>query len=366
MKFCRSLACSIAALVPAISHSDATLYGIVDAYVQALDGTSRLARLQSGGSAASRFGIRGQEDLGGGLAVRYTLESGLQLDDGSIFHGSAFWGRQVWVGLSGPWGQVTAGRQYSSTYFAVSEFSAFGLNPAGPSTGVIGGFAGGYEPVRGAAGNVAPAAGATGSGGPARLNNSLRYESPFWQNLQLSVAYGAGEQSGGTTDTRVLDLGLRYSNGQLQAFVSVLSDQVKLGGVKTTDVTVSTLSATYSWGPWRALGGVMVVDDGRIAAEDGRGYWIGADWRNGRHVLRAQWVQNKPRYGVDNKTNAAGVGYSYEFSRRTQLYGSLTRFDNDAMAGAGLGRFNAIVPSGLTRIADNKITEMVIGVRHSF
>jgi predicted porin len=81
-------------------------------------------------------------------------------------------------------------------------------------------------------------------------------------------------------------------------------------------------------------------------------------------VFKAQFLQNKAKQGEDNRTNAYGVGYQYNFSKRTALYSSLTFFDNGT--GTGEGRFNAVVPKGLTTTADNDITEFMLGVRHAF
>jgi predicted porin len=132
-------------------------------------------------------------------------------------------------------------------------------------------------------------------------------------------------------------------------------------------VAVTTLAAAVAFGEARALAGVMNVDDGRAANQDGRGYWIGADYRIGSHLVRAQYVLNDPRFGTDNESRAIGVGYQYDFTRRTALYGALTRFDNKADAGSGgLGRWHTSIPTGLTSLADNDITELVVGLRHLF
>jgi predicted porin len=148
-------AAALSTLNPARAQSNVTLYGIVDVFGQYLSGDTRNYRLQSGGISGSRFGVRGQEDLGDGLAAIFLLESGINLDDGTNGQ-NAFWGRQAYVGLrSTSWGQLSLGRQYSGLYVVATEFSEFS-NVAGPSTAVIGGF-GGYEPTRGsndsAAGN---------------------------------------------------------------------------------------------------------------------------------------------------------------------------------------------------------------------
>jgi predicted porin len=354
---------------PAMAQSSITIYGTVDAFGQSLHGAARQGRLQSGGLSGSRLGFRGTEDLGGGLRAFFVLESGLNLDDGSIGQGGTFYGRQALIGLTTAYGQISLGRQYSSLYTATSDFSIFSNSPAGPSTALIGGFGSGYEPVRGASNAASPpAAGATGNSGPARVNNSLRYETPAWRGFSASALYGAGEVAGAANDARLFDLGLRYTAAGFDVLFSYLDDKaVGTTAAQRTDAATATLAATYAWQPLRLAAGYLEFNDKRGANQDGRGYWIGADYSMGRQLLKAQYVENKPKFGNDNKSTAFGAGWTYALSKRTALYSSLTRFDNDAQAGSGgLGRFNGAIPAGVTSVGDNNITELALGIRHSF
>ena len=347
--------------------SNVTIYGVVDTYLQSVRGDSTLHRVQSGGLNSSRFGLRGTEELGAGLRAFYTFEAGVNADDGTSGQGGVLFGRQAFVGLrSERLGQVSLGRQYSSVYVATGEFSAFGNTGAGPNTSVIGGFAGGYEPVRGASGTgTPPAAGATGNGGPARVNNSVRYESPSIAGFRAGVLYGAGEVADATNDQRLIDLFVRYTVGTVDVIASRVTD--KAAGAAGTDATTTTLATALGVGRGRVYAGFANVDDGRAVNEDGRGYWLGGDYRMGAHLVRAQYVVNDPRSGSDNRTQALGVGYQFDLSRRTALYGSLTRFANQANAGGGgLGRWHSAVATGLTSTSSNDITEIAGGIRHSF
>lgn len=335
--------------------SQVSLYGILDANVQVLSGANTTTRVQSGGLQGSRFGVRGTEDLGGGLRAFFTLESGINLDDGTNGQG-AFWGRQAFVGLNTPYGQVSLGRQYGSLFGLSNEFSQFGNVGVGASTAVIGGF-GGYEPVRGSD------ASGTVNGGPARLNNSIKYETPDFNGFKAGALVGLGEVAGGTKETRVADIYGRYTKNGVDAMLSYVDDKNAAAGLQ-----VRTLSAAgaYSFGgAYRVLGGVISVDDRSAANIDGTGYWIGGDYRVGAHTFKTQYVQSKLDHAtLDGKTQALGVGYQYDLSKRTALYSSLTRFKND---GVGyIARAAGSLPAGVTSATDRNVTEFVSGIRHSF
>lgn len=351
----------------ALAQSSVTVYGIVDVFGQYLDGSSKTSRLQSGGQAGSRLGFKGAEDLGGGLKAFFTLESGFNADDGTLGQGGIMWGRQVFVGIGGQWGQLSAGRQYSSLDRMASVYSAFGNALSGPSTQTIGGFAGGYEPFRGAGPAASPpAAGATGNSGPYRVNNSIKYESPTWNGLTGSILVGLGEVAGGTNQNRLVNLEGRYTVEPVDVILFYISDKTNTtsGG---SDVATTGLAGTYAFpGGWKAYAGYLRVDDKRPDNQDGRGWWLAGEYQWSRHTVRAQYLQSKPRFGNDNETKAIGIGYQYDFSKRTDIYTSLTRFKNGYNAGGGLGRFSAPVPAGLTTFGDNNITEAVLGIRHTF
>jgi len=346
-------ATAMAQTSPAASTTSVTLYGVADAYVQAADGASRLTRVQSGGLSGSRFGLRGTEDLGGGLRGLFTLESGINLDDGTNGQ-NAFWGRQAFVGLGTPYGQVTLGRQYGSTYTVSSDFSEFANSPYGATTAVIGGF-GGYEPVRGSANS------GTGNGGPARVNNSLKLESASLGGVRVGALWGMGEVSGNTRGTRVTDLYARYTAGPVDAMVSAVDDRADATGLGVRTISGAT---AFSFGPARVMGGVMSVNDRSTVDADGQGYWLGGDYRIDAHQLKLQYVQSKAKNVAEGKTQALGLGYQYDLSKRTALYSSLTHFKNEGTGYAN--RWAGTLPAGLTSASDRNINEVVVGVRHSF
>ena len=132
------------------AQSSVTLYGVVDnafAYsnhAQAVTAAgvvipgssgSRLA-MQAGGLSSNRWGLRGVEDIGGGLKSLFVLESGFAMDTGTLQQGGRLFGRQAFVGLQGNWGKITLGRQYTTIFDMMANFS-----PTGYATQ--------YEPVVG-------------------------------------------------------------------------------------------------------------------------------------------------------------------------------------------------------------------------
>lgn len=125
------LAAGVAAPMMASAQSAVTLYGVVDTGVEYVnnvgprkDGLVRMTSLTA--TVPSRWGIRGTEDLGGGLKSIFVLESGFAPDSGVSNQGGRLFGRQALVGLSGPWGQVAFGRQYTMMFWALLDSDIIG------------------------------------------------------------------------------------------------------------------------------------------------------------------------------------------------------------------------------------------------
>jgi predicted porin len=374
MRFTLGAIALVLAAPAAFAQSSVTIYGVIDLGGQYLSGHAKQVLVTSGGQSGSRLGFKGTEDLGSGNFVDFVLEGGLNVDTGGSGQGNTLFGRQAFGALRTPFGIASAGRQYGSIYTQSGDFSEFANTSIGATTAVIGGFAGGYEPIRGSANNAttSTATGAEVNGSPARVNNSFRYTTPTFGGVKASLLYGAGEVTGGTTGTRLFDYSVRYTNYGLDALVSYVSDKAANGTQvlnSRADVGIITATAAYTISSFRFEGGYLSLNDKRPANQDGKGFWIGGDYKFGQNVVRAQWVENDP--GRNNtslgKTNAFGVGYEYDFSKRTNVYTSLTRFQNDGSSdGKFAGRIGASVPAGLTTATDRTVNEFVLGVRHAF
>lgn len=114
-----SLTAITLATLPAFAHaqSSVTLYGILDTGVTYVSnsGGSHLVEFSDGVSYGNRWGVRGIEDLGGGLSAVFVLESGFHLGTGQLAFGGAEFGRQAYVGLSNQWGTLSLGDQLDMT-----------------------------------------------------------------------------------------------------------------------------------------------------------------------------------------------------------------------------------------------------------
>ncbi|NKJ48197.1 hypothetical protein CIC12_15910 [Burkholderia sp. SG-MS1] len=111
-KWSASLLCVAAA--PVLAQSSVTLYGRVDTSIELMNfGPSHAVRMGSGDIFAMQFGLKGAEDLGGGYRAIFKLENGFNSATGALGNNGALFGREAWVGLTGPFGIMQAGVNYT-------------------------------------------------------------------------------------------------------------------------------------------------------------------------------------------------------------------------------------------------------------
>jgi GBP family porin len=115
----------------AAAQSSVTLYGVTDTFVQYLDnGGAHSYSERSGGATGSQFGLMGKEDLGGGLSAQFDVETGFNINNGSLFADTtSLFYRQAWVGLNdSKYGSITMGRQYEPSFRVVYQADPFRAN----------------------------------------------------------------------------------------------------------------------------------------------------------------------------------------------------------------------------------------------
>ncbi|CAN7743492.1 MULTISPECIES: porin [unclassified Caballeronia] len=185
------------ALAPALSYaqSSVTLYGMLDTGIQYLNHANSAGNSQVGminaGFWPSRFGLRGQEDIGGGTTVLFQLENGFDSTSGALVSSGTLFNRTALVGLgNNGLGTLTAGRQYSVQYdktlnydpTSLASYSILSIDPIPLTT--------------------------------LRLNNSVKYLSPTLAGLNVEAMYGFGQQLAGNTEAgRYIGASLEYVVG---------------------------------------------------------------------------------------------------------------------------------------------------------
>jgi predicted porin len=209
------------------AQSSVTLYGIIDVGINmnTNSGGSHKYDMSSGVMQGSRFGLRGTEDLGGGLKAIFVLENGFDVTNGKLGQGGLMFGRQAYVGLSSQFGTVTLGRQYDSVVDYVGPFEAGdqwgGYIAAHP--GDIDNFNNAY-----------------------RTNNTVKYTSANYNGLTFGGTYSLGGQAGNFTGNQIWSLGAGYNNGPLALGVGYLNARTPAasGGLFNNGGTIATNSGT--------------------------------------------------------------------------------------------------------------------------
>ena len=204
MKSFLALAAGCVAAGSASAQNTVTLYGVLDegvTYVNsARDANGQghsFVGMQSGVVQGSRWGLKGAEDLGGGLKAIFQLENGFNVNTGRSGQAGRLFGRQSFVGLSSnQWGTLTLGRQYDAVVDYVQ-----------PTT-----MNGNWGATFSHAGDI------DNSDNGFRINNAVKYTSPSLAGLQFGGLYALGGESGNST----LSLGTSYTGGPMYLSVGYL------------------------------------------------------------------------------------------------------------------------------------------------
>ena len=344
----------------AAAQTQVTLYGIVDIAVAHTDhndtaGNSSTKLSTLTGSLPSRFGLRGSEDLGNGIAAVFTLEGGFGPDTGMLGQGGRLFGRQSWVGLKGPWGTVQLGRVPTMTFHALAKsdvvgpnlFSISSIDPYLPNArsdntvGWLGTFGAVTAGATYSLGRDAAAAGgpsATNCGGEVprdaqacrQASALLGYDTgafgvnASWDKLRGGTGAAGGLNSSSHYDRRVT----------VNGYAMVRGARVGAGFIaRTTDAAVSVVRSNLAYlGASLPLGGPLTLD-----------------------------VQVARRNTKDSPedTNLAIARLMYSLSKRTALHGTIGRMDNRGNAAVPLDAGGAVAPGRAQH-------GVMVGLRHIF
>ncbi|MEJ8839860.1 porin [Ramlibacter sp. AN1133] len=357
MKKVLIFAAAVCACWAARAQSSVTLFGIVDAtltYGTASGaGSSHRWQLASSGYNASRLGLRGQEDLGGGLSAGFWLEAGMANDNGAglatntnnqasgaapaPLAGAAglTFNRRSTVSLSGNWGELRLGRDYTPQIWNLLLFDPFGALGAGAA-----------QPY------VAAINGVT----QVRASNSVGYFLPA--NLggiygQAQAYLGENPRDGANTERDGDGAGVRvgYAAGPLDVALAASRTRYAAG-----DVRQNNLALKWQIGPARLLG-VLVRD--RNATVSGNGFVAGAIYAIGAGELRAAFSRYATSAAGSPAARKFSLGYVYNLSKQTALYTTVAHLKN---RGSSKMTINGAVAGGLGESS----TGFDLGIRRSF
>ncbi|XHS80039.1 porin [Burkholderiaceae bacterium UC74_6] len=336
----------------ASAQSSVTLFGVMDAGVAFLKGGGvSTNQVVSGGLNTSRFGLRGTEDLGGGLKANFWLESQVNEDTGTSDSGGKFWNRRATVGLSGDFGEFRIGRDKTSVRNIIDEFDAFG--------GV------GFGDITANSKFSSSNFGVTGNTlGQNRNDNEVRYFLPSnLGGIYGSLDMGYGEGVGGQ---KLYGGRLGYKEGPLNvtvgASISTLANNAKWGH--------GAVAASYDFGVVKI--GVLGIE-AKLAGRKQDVYGVNATVPMGQGVFKVQYAQSNANARAETAaTGFAAVydarlisaAYIYNVSKRTSLYGIVSDLKNKGN-GTMVLAISQATPAGLSTPGGTS-SGFNVGISHFF
>ncbi|MGI4812612.1 MAG: porin [Janthinobacterium lividum] len=369
------------------AQSSVTLYGAIDAGVTYTSnqqvahpggnmGGRSAVQATSGNTAASVFGLKGSEDLGGGNQVVFQLENGFNATTGRLGRNNTLFDRIATVGLASKHlGTLQVGRLYDSATDFVSPFSF--SNTLGTQ----------FASHPGDVDNLNQSF---------NLSNAIKYTSPDYYGLQFGGTYSLGGQPGSFSRNSAYSLGANYSLGGFSAGIGYLSVNNPMSAVysvskqgDSNDYTgafdctsgpgcalqnvrhmhMAALGAAYDFGAIK-LGGVVsrTALNGNESTDQP---YAGTDSRYDNYEVNAVYTANDQlKVGVaytfthakmankNGNINQVNLGGEYALSKRTALYSSLIY-----QAGQR-GSFAQI--ANLPASSEDKQVAATVGVRHVF
>jgi predicted porin len=306
----------------ASAQTNVTVYGLVDAAIQRVDvtGGDAVWSMADGNSFfnknGSRLGFKGSEDLGGGLSAIFALESGFNVDNGSLGQGGRLFGRQAFVGLQGNFGAVKLGRQYTPMFLALDAIDPFATGYAGAINNFI--F------------NAGP--GAQGL----RMENTINY-SLSMGGFSGQIAYGMGEQATSTSDAAELGVGLGYANGPIN--VQFAYHDANGTPLAPKDAKVAFLGGSFNFGVAKIHAGFQ-TDKNDVVGLDNRNYMLGVSAPIGKGSLMASYVRGDDRNATNDDLDQYAVGFVYGLSKRTDVYTSYARINDKSATNVDGNIFN--------------------------
>ena len=362
------IAAVLASIGPgAAAQTTVTLYGIADGDVR-VDHTAlgNLKSVGSGGEASSRWGLRGTEDLGNGVEAVFNFEQDFDITDNSAPQGniggttptsptsstgSRLFGRRAIVGINiATVGEVRIGREYTPLYQTWATADPFAAGTVGRGTNY-------------AIGSVT------------RFDNTVNYESPSVYGFQVKAQYRPGESTTDSVAAGAVKNGgngggasLTYAQGPIYAGVGYLDTHNALDNNTTR---AATAAVVYDLSFLKLHGLYFYTKNGTTTKAQAYSFGVTVPIQAFKLIGVAARIDNK--YDTNgnpmqfNDANFFGLGTTYAFSKRTDVYLVGSKFVNQNGAqfligdNSNNGLFNTTnVPAGFNPWSAQ------IGVRHLF
>jgi predicted porin len=221
------------------AQSSVTLYGVLDDSIQYINNNAVNGKNQSsiglaaGNLQGNRWGLKGTEDLGGGLKAVFQLENGFSPNNGSLGQGGKMFGRQAFVGLaSDQFGTVTLGRQYDPVVDLVQAVTAdnyWGSTFTTPSD-------------------------VDNNDNSSRTNNAIKYTSQTYAGFQFEAMYAFGGVAGSTGSGQTWSGAATYANGPFSVAAGYIrmdntgeskAARAAAGWSATSDGTFNSINLPY-------------------------------------------------------------------------------------------------------------------------
>lgn len=265
-------------------------------------GSHGTARLASSGLYGSRWGLRGTEDLGGGLKAGFVLEEGMNVNNGTFADSTREFNRQAYVSLSqASVGEIRLGRQTSPMFFTEGQIDAFvgasiasGLNNMSTYT--------------------------------VRTDNTVSYISPTFAGVSAELYYGFG-----TTGN-----GLAGANASYQAALRYVKDRIYLAtiyqAVKNATNT-DILRSTYTGGHYQFdhFIAYLAFHTAKLGSQHIDRQLVSASVRwliSPSNSASLGYSYARDRSGLGNNAQQVGLLYQYLLSKSTQIYAAAALLDN--------------------------------------
>ncbi|WP_322012318.1 porin [Paraburkholderia sp. J12] len=351
--------------ITALAQSSVTLYGRLDGGIEYLNhvstasGTATRWSAEGGDWGTSMLGLRGTEDLGGGLSSLFDLETALQIMNGTTGGGLLF-SRRAYVGLKdSTWGQLQAGRNLFIDSDGVWEFDPL-VQQAVSSASL----------VRGRNWQ--------------QTNNNVEYHSPVIHGLDVQGQYAFGNQtsfnegaSGQFGRSNGIMLSYHSPAFDLRGIYDELRDQYgRFSNIFTAsreyfagaNIRVEKFKIQAAYTHYSA------PDTPTGLADSADHYWLGATWQpDARWAVTGAGFYIHVGDGAGDATHDPGghamlyvLGTTYNLSARTFLYGTVAYVRNGGASDFSVFATPRGADPSTSPLAGESQTGAYIGMMHNF